>query len=60
MKLFLAISTVNLLLAMPMLVHAVNHVVMVGANNQFAYSPNTLTAAAGDTIEFDFIVSVSV
>jgi plastocyanin len=30
------------------------HVVSVGANNALAYSPNSITAAAGDMIEFHF------
>ncbi|KAF2004163.1 Cupredoxin, partial [Amniculicola lignicola CBS 123094] len=29
--------------------------VTVGANNQFTFTPSTLTAAAGDTVNFNFV-----
>ena len=39
------------------LAHAANHVVMVGQGGVM-YTPNSVTAAVGDTIEFEFVTSV--
>jgi plastocyanin len=37
---------------------AVNHVVQVAPGNTLSYNPSSLTAAPGDTVEFDFMANV--
>jgi plastocyanin len=34
--------------------HAANHVITLGAGGKLAFSPNDVTAAVGDTLEFLF------
>jgi len=41
-------------IAMVQVVRAVNHVVSVAPSGSFTYSPNSVMAAVGDTIEFQF------
>jgi len=48
------LSTNILLLSIGVLVRAANHVVEVAPSGSFTYSPNSVTAAVGDTIEFMF------
>jgi plastocyanin len=43
---------------LPLIVRAANHVVMVAASNQLVYSPSSVTAASGDTLEFWFEANV--
>jgi len=38
---------------------AANHVVQVAPGNALMYSPSSLTAAQGDTVEFQFMANVS-
>jgi plastocyanin len=37
---------------------AVNHQVIVGANNQLTFTPTTVNAAVGDTVQFMFATQV--
>jgi plastocyanin len=40
------------------LAQAAEHIVTVGANGQLAFNPDTVTAAAGDTVAFQFLGGV--
>ena len=42
-----------------MAAQATNHVVVVGQNGQINYNPSSVTAAVGDTVEFQFASNVS-
>lgn len=41
-------------------VHSINIQVLVGANNTITFSPNTVRAVPGDTVEFIFAALVSI
>jgi len=40
------------------LAQAAQHIVTVGANGKLAFNPNTVTAAVGDTVAFQFLGGV--
>jgi plastocyanin len=40
------------------LVQATQYTVTVGANGELAFNPDTITAAAGDTVAFQFLGGV--
>jgi plastocyanin len=48
-----------LLLSIAVAVQAANQIVQVAPSGSFTYSPNSVTAAVGDTIEFQFESNVS-
>ena len=51
-----------LLFSLGVAVQAANHIVQVAPGGSLTYSPNNVTAAVGDTIEFQFesnVISVS-
>jgi plastocyanin len=48
----------GILLSVAALVQAANQVVMVAPGGSFIYTPNSVTAAVGDTIEFQFASNV--
>lgn len=41
------------------LAQAANHVVTLGQDGQLVFTPNTVTAAVGDTIAFQFLAGVN-
>ena len=48
-----------LLLSIAVAVQAANQIVQVAPTGSFTFSPNSVTAAVGDTIEFQFESNVS-
>lgn len=52
-------SIVYAALAQSLTAHAATMVVTVAANNQFQFTPNTITAQPGDTVAFNFVAQVS-
>jgi plastocyanin len=42
------------------LAQAANHVIQVAPGGKLVYSPDTVTAAIGDTLEFTFTVGVHI
>jgi len=48
-----------LLLSIAVAVQAANQIVQVAPGGSITYSPNSVTAAVGDTIEFQFESNVS-